>query len=89
MECRVNIILKKTTEKDYCVLTNDVADPGMIKMDVYTSGKKPIEFPKLKYFSLLDENLLGDFMAHFSDGKRIIPNADGICVFKKSFPLAK
>ena len=76
---KVNIVLRKNIEYDFCRLSQDLTDDVII-LDVYTSGKNPINFKKTRFFSIADEDICGDFIPYFTTGRNVLSSAGRITI---------
>ena len=82
MEYSIYMILDKTIEHDYCILEGESFDGQVIRLNVFTNGKEPINFKEIVYLAY-EEAFLTRFSSYFSNGRKIVNNAKTIHVEKK------
>lgn len=82
MEYSIYMILDKTIEHDYCILEGESFDGQVIRLNVFTNGKEPINFKEIVYLAY-EEAFLTRFSSYFSNGRKVVNNAKTIHVEKK------
>ena len=80
MECRISIILDKDLKEDYGMLLPNPSEINTVNVGIYTNGLKPIDYKKINYTTVIDEDLCKDFIYYFSYGRNIEKCAKSIYI---------